>query len=98
MDEAAEQIRRSGEGAWDRRWMLPDANGDGVITISDTSGFLEWIFFAPGDWMILMLMTRHPEAAQFLEISPDALSAEISGVLSLCVWLAIVLIVAAILK
>jgi hypothetical protein len=83
---AAEHLRRSGERAWDQRWAFEDVNGDGLITISDASGLFSWLFTAPGDWLILTLITRAPDVALFFELTPDALSGLFSSLVSLCIW------------
>src|SRR5712675_1416458 len=43
--------------AWDVRWIfLADMNRDGYVTISDFWLWIKWVFYAPGDWILLMLM------------------------------------------
>lgn len=84
---AAEHLRRSGESAWEDRWVFPDPNGDGLITISDASGLFTWFFCAPGDWLILTLMRRAPELSLFLELTPESLSGLFSSLVSLGFWL-----------
>lgn len=87
--EEAEHLRRAGEFAWKDRWLLPDPNGDGLITISDASGLFAWFFCAPGDWLILTLITRAPELALFLELIPESLSGLFSSLVSLGFWLGV---------
>jgi hypothetical protein len=88
--DAAEQLRRSADLAWDKRWtFVKDANGDGIVTTADVSHWAEWIFFAPGDWLILAIMKHQPDAAVFFEMTPDLQSGLLSGILSLAVWLAV---------
>ena len=61
--EAAEHLRRSGELAWDERWIFPDPNGDGLATISDASRLFAWFFCAPGDWLI-SFYSWHPQVGE----------------------------------
>ena len=71
----------------DGRWFFAmDMNCDGVFSISDVAQWLLWIFFAPGDFLLSLLM-KWPEAATFLELSPTAYSGWISGTVSAIVWL-----------
>jgi hypothetical protein len=69
--------------------MVPDPNEDGLITISDASALFAWFFCAPGDWLILMLMTRAPELAHFFELTPESLSGLFSSLVSLGFWLVV---------
>jgi hypothetical protein len=88
--QAGEQLRRSADLAWDQRWtFIKDANGDGIVTISDVSKWVEWLFFVPGDLAILALIKNLPDLAVFLEITPNMLSGWLSGIVSLCAWLII---------
>jgi hypothetical protein len=96
--EAAEHLRRSGDFARDERWVLPDPNGDGLITISDASGVFTWFFCAPGDWLILTLMTRAPELSLFFELTPEALSGLFSSLVSLGFWLGVGYILAEVVR
>jgi hypothetical protein len=47
------------EKGWDesilsaRQWKLKrDINGDGKVTISDVPGWVKWLVYYPGDWLI----------------------------------------------
>jgi hypothetical protein len=52
-----QQLRIAAEFAWNIRWKIAwDMNGDGMVTISDVWLWLKWIFFAPGDLLLLLLM------------------------------------------
>lgn len=97
--DAAEQLRRSAEAAWNHRWLfVKDANGDGAISLEDVPQWFAWLFFAPGDWAILTLIKHRPETALFLEITPQMQSGLFSGLLSLGVWLVIGAFVGAIIR
>jgi hypothetical protein len=88
--DAGEALRRSAESAWDRRWtFVQDANGDGSVTGADVAEWAGWVFFAPGDWILLGLMRTQPDTAMFLDITPELESGLLSGIISLAVWIGI---------
>ena len=91
MTSAGQQLKFAGQLAWERRWSLAtDANGDGIITISDFWAWVEWVFFAPGDFVLLSMIIRFPDVALFLEMTPSMLSGWLSGAISMVLlWLAI---------
>ena len=75
----AQQLQNAADLAWHARWNIAwDMNGDGMVTISDALLWLKWTFFAPGDLLLLLLMSYGTPIALFLEINPSWLS----GVLS----------------
>ena|SRR5713101_7473981 len=85
---AEQQLKIADDLVWDIRWHIAwDMNGDGVVTISDAGLWLKWIFFAPGDLLLLLLMMYGTPAALFLEINPDSLSGFLSGLISASLWL-----------
>lgn len=72
---------------------LSDMNADGKITISDISlwsewlsEWLEWIFFLPGNALILTQLERRTDLAEFLELTPEWYFGSWSGVFSALVW------------
>ena len=83
-----ENLAKAAEITWDARWSWQnDMNGDGLVTISDVGAMTQWIFFAPGDWLLLMWMMHEPRSAFFCEITPSMLSGFLSGAMSAVVWL-----------
>jgi hypothetical protein len=66
-------------------------NGDGMVTISDVWLWLKWIFFAPGDFLLLVLMKYGTSVALFLEITPANISGVLSGVISAFVWFVMII-------
>lgn len=53
------------------RWHLyADANGDGVISVSDVWLWIKWFYFAPGDAIIYAI--AHTPAATFFELGPQS--------------------------
>ena len=62
-------------------------NCDGLFTITDANLWLEWLFFLPADGLTWALMQWQPDAAVFLELTPDAYSGWGSGFLSVFLWL-----------
>lgn len=77
--------------ASNERWRFVwDMNHDGVYTISDTFLIFKWLFFAPGDWVLLMIMREAPDMGVFLEMSPEAsLGGFGAGVISVFAWLVV---------
>jgi hypothetical protein len=83
----AQQLRIAADLAWDARWKFAsDMNGDGAVTFSDASLWLKWVFFAPGDLLLLLLLKFGTVAAVFLQVSPTDLSGWISGLVSAAIW------------
>ncbi len=73
--------------AWDVRWIfLADMNRDGYVTISDFWLWIKWVFYAPGDWILLMLMMHAPSFSKFMEITTAMLYGWWSFFLSLFAW------------
>jgi hypothetical protein len=73
--------------AWTFRWIfVADMNGDGLITISDFWLWVKWVFYAPGDCILLGVMLQMPSLAKFFEISTLFLFGWWSFFLSLFVW------------
>jgi hypothetical protein len=76
--------------AWAVRWnFVADMNLDGVITISDFFLWVKWIFYAPGDFILFMLMFYLPSVCKFLEISTASLYGWWSLGLSIWIWASI---------
>jgi hypothetical protein len=66
------ELRNAADFAWHVRWnIVSDMNGDGTVTISDAWLWFKWLFFAPGDFLLLLLMKYGTAIALFLEINPD---------------------------
>jgi len=88
-----EQISKSAGQMWVDRWtFVKDMNGDGAVTISDVWATVIWIVFAPGDAIILSVMSAAPAVARFLEIDGTWLFSWKSGVLSFfCIFIAFAL-------
>lgn len=86
-----EQLVQLANVLWDLRWNFrTDANGDGAITISDAWLWVKWVFFAPGDLALLLLMKEVPSLGNFLELSVSSLGGVGSFILSAFVWLTLV--------
>jgi hypothetical protein len=66
-----------------RQWQWrDDINGDGKVTIGDVPGWVKWLFYYPGDWVIYELLKRRGKAAEFLELTPASYGGQMSGVIS----------------
>ncbi|WP_253711823.1 hypothetical protein [Bradyrhizobium sp. WD16] len=73
--------------AWTMRWhFVIDINGDGQITISDVWLWASYIFFAPGDVILLGIMLKLPSVAAFLEMTPKLVSGWWSFAISFLFW------------
>jgi len=72
---------------WERVLQIGwDMNRDGQVTISDVPLWFSWLFFLPGDLVLLLLLGT--TVGNFLEISRASLGGFGSGILSvLFVWL-----------
>jgi hypothetical protein len=94
MESVAEQQLRIAAGlAWNVRWSFAaDMNGDGLVTISDAWLWLKWIFFAPGDLLLLLLMSHGTSVALFFEINPASLYGALSGMFSVFIWLWVIVL------
>lgn len=75
------------ENAWKLRWTFDwDMNGDGRFTISDIGKLIAWVFYAPGDALLLGIMLKAADFAAFLELTPKYLYGGWSFFISLVVW------------
>jgi hypothetical protein len=73
-----------------RIWkFLADMNYDGLVTISDVWLWFKWLFFYPGDFIILYTIKILAPLATFFEISTDNYGGWLSGILSIISWLII---------
>jgi len=90
---AIEQLKEAAELAWGLRWQFAwDMNGDGIVSILDVGHWIAWIFFAPGDFILLETMLRPTRLALSLGILPKDLSGFGSGILSLLWWFGMLLL------
>jgi hypothetical protein len=72
---------------WQARWhFAADMNGDGVFTISDVWLMAKYVYFAPGDALILSVMAVSPKLATFFEIDAGWLYGWVSSVISGIIW------------
>lgn len=76
---------------WHRFSLAEDMNCDGRFTIGDVGLWLHWVFFLPGDALILLLLEQAAPVAGFLELGPAYYGGWFSGFLSFFLWLATVL-------
>lgn len=71
--------------------LVADMNADGVVTISDVGLWMKWVFFWPGDTAVQLI---GPTAVgRFLEITEASLGGWGTGILSLAVWCAVIVII-----
>ena len=63
---------------------VADLNGDGVFTVSDVGAWFNWVYFAPGDSIAILLLNSG--LGNFLEISTDSINGLGSGVFSFFAW------------
>ena len=71
-----------------RQWeWRDDINGDGKVTISDVDGWIKWIFYYPGDWLIYSLLNDGKgKTAEFFELTPSSYGGWGSLGVSLMLW------------
>lgn len=84
-----QQLRAAADLAWDTRWQIAyDMNGDGLVTASDAWLWLKWVVFAPGDFLLLLLMKYGTPITLALQIHPGrTLYGFLSGLISAIIWL-----------
>jgi len=77
-----------------RHWKpISDMNGDGLTTISDVSAWFGWLFYYPGDLIILWINSyREPtllfsQLATFFETTPPQYGGWIAFFISLVAWI-----------
>lgn len=93
-DDAARQVRQKAERLWDERWTFTaDMNGDGLVDLSDVGLWAKWVFFAPGDLLLLVCMKHFPGLALLLGLDAASLSGPLSGTLFFCVSLVVIALV-----
>lgn len=81
---------------WNVRWIFEaDMNADRVISISDVWLWMKWIYFAPGDFALLLLMSKAPRLAMFLEIDVFSIFGWLSGMLSAAFFIIVISVLSA---
>jgi len=76
-----------------RLWLFKaDMDGNGVVSISDTLLWVKWLFFYPGDLLILMI-AQSTYLQTFFELSANTFGNWFSMIISFCFWFPIFLIV-----
>jgi len=71
-----------------RKWSLAkDIDGDGNFTIYDVTGWVGWLFFYPGDWVLSGFFSRYKGAASFFQVTPDDYGGFLSFLISLAAWI-----------
>lgn len=71
---------------------VADLTGDGVFTISDVSAWFRWVFFAPGDFVLLHLVNTG--FGDFFEVSAQWMNGWVSGIFSFFAWVFVLLLAA----
>jgi len=85
-------------------WWMPlggktlwwDSNGDGVFTVSDAGWVFGWVYHAPGDSLIALLIGSFPGVATFFEMDCSYMGGWTTGIISAFIWLFFLLPIAAI--
>ena len=74
-----------------RLWFFEaDMDQNGVTTISDIWLWVQWLFFYPGDFLILGIM-KFGDIHTFFELSSSTFGNWFSGIISFIFWFAIIL-------
>ncbi|HEX7079706.1 MAG TPA: hypothetical protein VF329_01665 [Gammaproteobacteria bacterium] len=61
------------------------------LTLADLGPLLLMLFFLPGDWLIWAALTHAPAVARFLELAPQSYGGLLSGFVSACAWIALLI-------
>jgi len=70
-----------------RAWnFTKDMNLDGLVTISDLWLWFKWMFFYPGDFLILQITRYLPDLSLFFEFSCEIYGGWFSGIASLVIY------------
>jgi len=70
----------------DRKWNFErDIDGDGHVTIDDVTGWVDWLFYYPGDSAIEGVLSRKG-ASNFFKITPEDYGGGLSFLFSLAGW------------
>jgi hypothetical protein len=73
---------------WNARWHFAlNMKGDGVFTITDVGLMAKYVFFAPGDALILSVLGYQPALATFFEMDASWLYSWKSTVISIIAWI-----------
>ena len=64
-----------------------DIGSDGHFTLSDLPAWLYEAYFLPGDWLLWTIASYLPGVASFLEIGATGYGGVLSGFVSTCAWL-----------
>jgi hypothetical protein len=81
-------LKEAAEAAWSARWQTAwDMNHDGSVNLTDVWLFLRWVFFAPGDFVLLALMLYTTGFAALVGIGTQMLFGAVSGAISAVVWI-----------
>jgi hypothetical protein len=72
----------------ERQWkFVSDMNYSGAVTISDFWEWVQWLFFYPGDVVMLLAMGSFHSVGRFFEVSPLSYGGVWSGIFSGFLWL-----------
>jgi hypothetical protein len=76
------------------RWIFAwDANGDGVVSITDVISWFWYVLYAPGDGLIYLL-SRYDETRTFFELTPNSYYSGWSLAVSIIVWATLLMLMA----
>jgi hypothetical protein len=67
-------------------------NAGEIISFSFATHLIGWVFFAPGDFILLETMLHATRSALFLNLASKDLPGFLSGVLSLLSWSGILML------
>ena len=70
-----------------RQWFPSlDMNYDGVFTISDVGLWFPWLFFFPGDLIVLVFINIIPPLGRFFEMNVESYGGIFSAIVSVLFW------------
>lgn len=71
-----------------RIWsFISDMNCDGAVTISDVTLWTKWLYFYPGDLLVMLIVRETPNVARFFEITDADYGKLVSFAVSGLFWL-----------
>jgi hypothetical protein len=79
MDDSAEVVPKPSVA-------VGDAGGDALFTLSDLPAWLYAAYFLPGDWLLWTMSSQLPSVARFLEVGAGDYGGVLSGFISTCAW------------
>jgi len=92
VDQIIKETRQRSTKGDRKRSLRADINGDGRITISDVPGWGKWVFFYPGDWLVLKLSEQNNRLVDFFELRAMNYGEMFPLIVSVFFWFAVIVL------